>query len=184
MIRLNMGCGLDYREGDEWVNVDFNTGVQADVYINFNDPLPFDDDTINYILLDNVLEHINPGEYFGFLEELHRICKSGAIIDVYVPHYSGMYALKHATHYKFFGVGSFDIFRPEDCFNGERYSNARFNLAKEELLFFHHKLASMRWLTKLPINWFLNFSRNWQLATEKFHLWAPDEIHYWLEVVK
>ena len=187
MIKLNIGCGLDYKESDDksnWINVDSNRNIKADIYLDLNESLPFSDCSVDYVLMDNVLEHINPGEYFSFLEEIHRICKPGAVIEIYVPHYSGMYALKHPTHYKYFGVGSFDIFRPEKCFNGERYSNARFNLISEKLLFFHHNLVNYRWLIRLPINWALNFSRSWQLLIEKFSLLKPDEMYYKLGVLK
>jgi len=182
MIKVNLGCGKDYRTG--WINVDFNPNVRADIYADFNNDLPFKNDEVDYILLDGVLEHITPERYLRFIEELHRVCKSGAIIDIYVPHYSGMHAFKHPTHYKYFGIGSFDVFRPEELWNGERYSQVRFNLIKEELFFFHKALVNVKFLSKLPINWFFNFSRKWQLIMEKFHLWGFDEIHYQLSVVK
>jgi len=37
MIKLNMGCGLDYKEGDNWINVDFNTAVIIfNIYLIFS----------------------------------------------------------------------------------------------------------------------------------------------------
>lgn len=182
MKKLNLGCGRDYRPG--WINLDFNRSVKADVYADLNKKLPFKDNEIDYILLDNVLEHVTREKYFKFIEELHRICKNGAIIDIFVPHYSGMYALKHPTHYIYFGVGSFDTFKPQQGFNGERYSSARFNVLKEKLLFFHHNLANMKFLSRLPINWLFNFSSLWRQLMEKFHIFGFDEIYFRLKVVK
>ena len=182
MKNLNLGCGKDYREG--WINTDFNKDIKADVYINFNEPLPFKDNEIDYILLDNVLEHITPERYMTFIEDLHRICKQGSIIEIYVPHYSGMYALKHPTHYKCFGIGSFDTFINESRFNGERYSKARFKVISERLLFFHHNLDGMKILSKLPINGLFNLSRKWQLLMERFQFFGFDETVFKLEVVK
>lgn len=182
MIKINLGCGNDYREG--WINVDSNKSIKADIYADLRQPLPFSDNYADKILMDNVLEHIPFHKYFKFMEELHRICKPGARVIIYVPHYSGMYALKHPVHYKYFGIGSFDIFRPEEGFNGERYSKARFRLVKEKLLFFHHKLVNFKFLSKLPINGLFNFGRTWQLLMERFQKLDFDEIKYVLEVVK
>ena len=182
MIRINLGCGNDYKKG--WVNVDFNKEVKADVYVDFTKKLPFKENYADLVLLDNVLEHIEPEKYFFFLEELHRICKKGAIIHIYVPHYSGMYAFKHPTHYKYFGIGSFDTMRPEKCFSGERYTSVRFILKREKLLFFHHNLINFPLVSKLPINWLFNFGRVWQQLIEKFQIFGFDEIYYELVVVK
>jgi hypothetical protein len=118
-----------------------------------------------------------PDKYFAFMEEIWRISKPDAQITIYVPHYSGMYATKHPTHYMCFGVGSMDLFRPEGVFNGERYSKVRFALEEERLLFFHHNLE-MWTLSKLPINFLFNFGRTWKLLMEKFHIWGFDEIKF------
>ena len=58
-------------------------------------------------------EHVHRDRYFAFLDDLHRVCKPGALIQIWVPHASGMWALKHPTHYNFFGIGSFSTFQPE-----------------------------------------------------------------------
>lgn len=182
MIKINLGCGKDYKRG--WINVDFNKEIKADVYCNFTKKLPFKNNYADFVLLDNVIEHIPADSYLSFLEELHRICKPGAEIMIYVPHYSGMYAFKHPTHYNYFGIGSFDTFKPESVFSGERYSKVRFNIKEERLLFFHHNLVQNPWLSKLPINFLFNLSRVWQQIMERFQFFGFDEISYRLEVCK
>lgn len=182
MIKLNLGCGNNYKKG--WINVDFNKEVKADVYTDLNKKLPFDDNSVDEVLLDNVLEHIKREKLFAFLEELYRICGTGAIIRIFVPHYSSMYALKHIAHQNYFGMCSFDIFDPRPTFNRERYSKARFKIKKEKLFFFHHNLFRFKFLSKLPINWLFNFNRPWQQLMERFQFLGFDEIYYELEVVK
>ncbi len=182
MKRLNLGCGKDYKEG--WVNVDFNKGVKADIYCDLTKKLPFGNNVFDEILLDNVIEHIERNKLINFLEELHRISKNKGIISIYTPHYSGMYAFKHLTHYGYFGTGTFDSFAPEEGFNGERYSKARFVVRKQMLLFFHHNLANFKFLSKLPINWIFNFNRPWQDLMERFQFLGFDEIFYELKVIK
>jgi Methyltransferase domain len=182
MRKLNLGCGRDYRDG--CVNVDFNLEVRADLYADLSVNLPFADDSIDEVLLDNVLEHIPRPRYFLFMDDLYRVCKAGARISVYVPHYSGMYAFKHPAHYVYFGVGTMHLHQPEILFSGERYSKARFNVVEERLLFFHHNLVNHRLLSKLPINWLFNFSLDWKQLMERFQFFGFDEIYYSLEVVK
>jgi SAM-dependent methyltransferase len=180
--KLNLGCGNDYKKG--FINVDFNKEIKADVYCDLTKKLPFKDDYADLVYMDNSLEHIPSDKYFSFLQELHRICKPNAKIIIYVPHYSGMYAFRHPTHYKFFGIGSFDIFSPKKGFAGERYSKVRFITKEERLLFFHHNLFKLRFFSKLPINWMFNFNRTWQLIMERFNFFGYDEILYVLRTVK
>ena len=146
--------------------------------------LPFADDSVDTVYMDNFLEHIRKDDYFDFIDEMHRICRAGARIRIYTPHASGMYALKHPAHYNFFGIDSFSIFTPEGTFNHERYCDARFNVLKEKLLFFHHNLGNAMFLSNLPINGIFNFSSPWQRLMERFQFFGFDEIYYELEVVK
>jgi SAM-dependent methyltransferase len=179
---LNLGCGLDYHQG--WINVDRNREVRADVYLELRDGLPFATSSFDLVLLDNTLEHIPKSRLIRFLEEIHRVCKPAARVRIYAPHYSGMYAFKHLTHYSFFGVGTFDLFHPEPTFNGERYSRVRFRTLEERLLFFHHNLSRFRFLSRLPINFLFNVCRPWRQLMERFQFLGFDEIYYELEVVK
>ncbi len=182
MVKVNLGCGRDYREG--WLNADFNRAVKADLYLELGRGLPFRDNSVAQVLLDNVIEHVPRDRYFSFLEELHRVCVAGALIEVYAPHCSGIFALKHPAHYLYFGIGSFDMFSPEDRFNGERYSAARFRVLEQRLLFFHHNLVNYPLLSKLPINGLFNLGAGWQQMMERFQFFGFDEIYYRLEVLK
>lgn len=181
--KLNLGCGNDYRKG--WTNLDFNDKVKLDVSHNLEVfPYPFKDNHFDYILCDGVLEHTTPTNFIKIVEELHRITKNKGIIDVWVPHGSGMYAFNHLTHYSFFGLGKFDTFRPEGLWNGERYSEKRFNVKKEKLKFFYHNMVNFPILNKIPIDWMFNFNRTWQMLMERFQFFGFDEIQYTLEVIK
>lgn len=182
MSKLNLGCGRDYRDG--WINLDFNRGVKADIYCDFSSGLPFPDNAIDEILLDNVLEHTPRDRYFRFLEEMHRVCRAGARIIIYVPHYSGMYAFKHPAHDVYFGVGSFDLYDERVPWTGERYTSARFRVLRERLLFFHHNLVNHPLLSALPINGIFNFGKDWAQLMERFQFLGFDEILYELEVIK
>jgi len=99
MKKLNFGCGKDIRKG--WINVDIQKGNGIDKSFNFNEyPYPFNDNTFDEILLDNVLEHLsNPQRV---MRELWRISKNNATIKVIVPYYNTYYAWSDPTHVNFF----------------------------------------------------------------------------------
>lgn len=71
MIKLNLGCGSDYRKG--YINVDSNRKIKADVYMDLNKKFPFKNNSVDEIYCKNLFEHIpNP---LNFLLEIKRILK-------------------------------------------------------------------------------------------------------------
>ncbi len=174
MNKLQLGCGLDYKQG--WTNVDFNKEIKADIYCDFEKKLPFKKNQFDYILFDGTIEHLTPKRVVAIMGELHNIVKPLGIIDIYAPHYSSIFAFSLLTHFTFFGIGKFDSFTDKGVKSGERYSKARFEI-EEKLLFFMHNY--------LPFpNWIFNFGRYWQRIMERFQLFGFDEIHYKLKVIK
>jgi len=189
MKKLNLGCGNDYKKSTnnvKWTNLDFNKEVKADIYHDLNKKLPFKDNEFDYILADNVIEHVS--NLFVLIDELWRISKPNAIIEIFAPHFSGIYAFKHPAHRQYFGIGSFDTYKPisglDKGFQGERYGKARFKILQQKLLYFHHNAAEIPLLSKLPINFLFNFSRTYQLILEKFFPLKFDEIYFRLKVIK
>ncbi|MBU3924010.1 MAG: methyltransferase domain-containing protein [Nanoarchaeota archaeon] len=99
MKKLNFGCGRAIKEG--WVNVDFQNGEGIDRSFDFLDyPYPFTDDTFDYVLIDNVLEHLD--DPTRVMREIWRICKNGAIVEIIVPYYNSYYAYADPTHKNYF----------------------------------------------------------------------------------
>lgn len=90
MIKLNLGCGGDIREG--WINVDitdwdhYNKRKQKiDVIANLKDKLPFQENYADYILLQECFEHFNRWDAFELLKEMYRILKVGGTLELTVP---------------------------------------------------------------------------------------------------
>ncbi|HXP51710.1 MAG TPA: methyltransferase domain-containing protein, partial [Bacteroidia bacterium] len=85
MKKLNLGCGIDYREG--FVNVDFHSHIKIDVQHDLNIvPYPFKDEEFDFILASHVLEHLD--KPFVIMKELHRILKKDGKLHLKVPHFS------------------------------------------------------------------------------------------------
>ncbi len=100
--KLNFGCGKIIKSKEKgWVNVDIQKNDNVDVSFNFNNfPYPFKDNTFDYILVDNVLEHLEEPRLV--IEELRRICKNESIIEVIVPHCNSRWAWGDYTHKHYF----------------------------------------------------------------------------------
>lgn len=76
-VRVNLGCGLDYRPG--WINVDANpTGkLRVDRSFNLEDtPWPFGTSSVDYVLLNHVAEHLRHAPLLGLTRRLLRLMEA------------------------------------------------------------------------------------------------------------
>ncbi|MBS3084792.1 methyltransferase domain-containing protein [Candidatus Pacearchaeota archaeon] len=138
--KLHLGCGRKYKEG--FINLDISKNVKADVYHDLNKyPYPFKDNTFDYIYADNVLEILT--SITKPMEELSRISKKGAIIEIIVPLAPTSHAFRDPTHKTFFTYRTFEYFLDGSGLN--YYSKARFEIIKRRIIF-HNRLG---FLTKL-----------------------------------
>ena len=130
MAKLNFGCGKAIKRG--WINVDIQKGKGIDKSFNFDKfPYPFESNTFDYVLLDNVLEHLDrPSEV---LNELRRICKKDAIIKIIVPYYHSRGAYNDIAHKHFFNETTFDSFVNQEKYYGLKRKKL-FRIKKMELV--------------------------------------------------
>lgn len=97
LVRLNLGCGRDRKEG--WVNVDFNKDVKPDVVHDLNKvPFPFKDNSVDFIEAKMLLEHLEI-EMPVFFREIYRILKPNGKMRFTCPN---MYSLPNRINI-FFG---------------------------------------------------------------------------------
>jgi len=103
-MKLNLGCGRDYRNG--WVNVDVRRNIFTDVVHDLDVlPYPFKDNTFDEVLLSHILEHIK--DPISTLKEIIRISKSRARIIVKVPHAHSYAQISDLQHKNSFSEHSF-----------------------------------------------------------------------------
>lgn len=106
MEKLNFGCGLNSTPG--WDNADIQEGV-GNLCFDFNVfPYPISNDTYDEVYTRSVLEHLDKPK--RVLEELHRVCKKGAIIEIIVPYYNNKSAYSDMDHKHFFNDTAFKNF--------------------------------------------------------------------------
>jgi len=85
MIKLNLGCGLDKREG--YVNVDVRKDVNPDVTVDLEKELlsRWGDGTIEEILAKDFLEHLSWRRVRDFLRDCYRCLKKGGKLLIQTP---------------------------------------------------------------------------------------------------
>ncbi len=82
MNTLNLGCGNDFY-GTHRIDM-FKTPATTHVVDIANSKLPFKDSFFDEVRMYGILEHTRN---LGFLiEEIYRVCKTGAIIDISTDH--------------------------------------------------------------------------------------------------
>jgi len=104
--KLNLGCGDDYRE--DMINIDIDKSKKADIHCNLEKGIPVKDNSIEYIFTRHCLEHLHQ-EYFTFMiNEMKRVCKNGAIIEIYLPYFTSFLYFRTMTHYTPMTLTTFD----------------------------------------------------------------------------
>ncbi len=83
MMKIQFGHGGHLLDG--WLNLEQH---EADI----TKPLAFKNDSVDFILLSHVLEHVTHQQGYKFLGEAYRILKKGGVIRITVPDISKVWA--------------------------------------------------------------------------------------------
>jgi SAM-dependent methyltransferase len=98
---LDIGCGAVKVPGS--VGLDISADTAADVVHDLDAfPYPIADASFDQILLQDVIEHVR--EPIRLFEELHRISRPGARIQMRTPHFSSVLAYGDPTHRHYFSA--------------------------------------------------------------------------------
>jgi len=92
---LDIGCGAAKTPGA--VGLDISPDTAADIVHDLDRlPYPIADASFDQILLQDVIEHVS--EPIRVFEELHRIGRPGARVQLRTPHFSSALAYGDPTH--------------------------------------------------------------------------------------
>lgn len=98
---LDIGCGAAKYPGA--VGLDISPGTDADIVHDLDSfPYPVEDASFDQILLQDVIEHVE--RPIALFEELHRICRPGARIQLRTPHFTSVLAYGDPTHRHYFST--------------------------------------------------------------------------------
>lgn len=108
-MKLNLGCGTTRIEG--FCGVDLLKTPAVDISHDLNQfPYPFADNSVEEIILDNVLEHLV--DVIAVMDEIYRICIDGASVKIMVPYFKSNSAYTDPTHRHFFPKRASNISMP------------------------------------------------------------------------
>jgi len=135
-IKLAVGGGATPRAG--YFNIDRAALPQVDIVADLNQPLTLlPDNCVSAVHASHVLEHV--GNLLGLMEELHRVCRPDAALEIVVPHFSSSYYHSDPTHLHAWGIHTISYFMDPEDQAGRKvpsyYSTARFRLLERRLVF-------------------------------------------------
>lgn len=174
---LELGCGFNKTPGA--VGLDIIRGSQADIFHDLNTfPYPFADSEWDRILCRDVLEHLD--DFIRAVEELWRIARPGAIVEVSGPFMSSVNFYSDPTHKRAFTSKTFDYFIEGSRAFKFGYSKTRFELVACE---YDREERSKR---RGPHRWLLDWAnRNKEYYESRFAFVYPlYQIFFDLRVVK
>ena len=182
---LDVGCGAAKIAGSIGVDIISLDGV--DVVCNLNKvPWPFGDNTFSRVVAKHSLAHLD--DIVSVMEEIHRVSRDGATIEILCPHYASDNYNTDPTHKTHFGFRSMYYFCDNVQFKYRYYSDARFRLERASLSFREVPVwfrEHLKWnpFRMLGMEWLVNrFPRFY----ERFlvYLLPPSEVYYRLKVIK
>lgn len=151
---LNLGCGRKRIAGA--VNLDVTPALNPDVLHDLNVlPWPLPDDHFQEVLAYDVIEHLD--DTVAVFEEIHRICRGGAVVRVTVPHFSCANAFTDPTHRRFFSFFTFDYLTGASELS--YYTTARFKLRSNRMIFYPTLLNKLVW--RLANRFPAGYERRW-----------------------
>lgn len=154
--KLNIGCGNDIRA--EYINLDIAQLPGVDVVCDVdNNPLPFDDNTFEYIICNDVLEHVKLNQV---LKEIHRVLKDDGVVEIRVPHFTSSNNYIDPTHKRMFSYRTFEFFVNDTLHNRGYYFDFHFKKVIDSKITF---------LSKNPINWPFILFVNINATTKKIY---------------
>ncbi len=111
---VDIGCGnKKYKDpkGRKVIGLDKVQTKETDLVHDIDKGLPFEDGSIDFIYMDNCLEHLESFE--NSMREIHRVLKKGGEVLIKVPHYSSYRAFT-IGHKQFFTTTAMYGFKPND----------------------------------------------------------------------
>jgi ubiquinone/menaquinone biosynthesis C-methylase UbiE len=178
---LDIGCGRDKLPGA--IGIDANPRSDADVIHDLDQrPWPFPDSSFERVRAQDVLEHV--ADFFGVMEEIFRVSRHDALIEVRMPFMSSLNFATDPTHRRAGTAGTFDYFNPEKALGRYRYSPARFDLVKFSYGRFYH--GRIGWIFRQLDRLVLPLLHRHSVVYEHYfaYVYPVHDITYTLRVIK
>ena len=102
-LKVDLCCS--YRKPEGFVGVDRLPGDGVDIVHDLSTGFPFEDSTVSYLRAHDAIEHL-PDRLLT-MNEIYRVCRNGATVDIKVPSTDGRGAFQDPTHVSYWNINSF-----------------------------------------------------------------------------
>lgn len=151
---LSLGCSRKPR--DNAVNIDRVAELNPEIVHDLDRiPWPLPDDQFMEVYAEDVLEHC--ADVLAIMEEIHRVCRNGAIVRITTPHFSSANSFTDPTHRQHLGYFSFDYFTGDHQFGF--YTQKRFRRRNTQIVFYPTLVNKMVW--RLANRYPETYERRW-----------------------
>ncbi len=85
-LKLNLGSGVKRIDG--FLNVDHSAECNPDIVLDLETfPWAFNSDSVVHVVMNHSLEHVGqtPEKFLQIMQELYRVCRHDAVLDITVP---------------------------------------------------------------------------------------------------
>ncbi|HEY9909336.1 MAG TPA: glycosyltransferase, partial [Thermosynechococcaceae cyanobacterium] len=109
VMQVDLGCGSHKPDG--FIGVDVSSRPGVDIVADLNRRFPFPDNSVDFLRAFDVIEHLS--DRIHTMNEIWRICKPDAQVDIRVPSTDGRGAFQDPTHVSFWNINSFKYYSIE-----------------------------------------------------------------------
>src|ERR1700761_761055 len=116
MLKLNIGCGLNKQPG--YLNLDKSGAAKPDQVMDAEAfPWPFADGSVDEVLFNHSLEHMGADAdvFLKLMQELYRVCRPGAVVQINVPHPRHDDFINDPTHVRAITPAMLALFSKRQC---------------------------------------------------------------------
>lgn len=156
-MKLDLGCGMKKKHG--FTGVDKLDLPGVDIVCDFDKyPLPLPDNSVDEFFSMHFFEHVD--NIVQILDEICRVGKNGACINIYVPYYNSIGAYRDPTHVRFFTYDTFMYFTNTKKMPSF-YSSSKFKIEKRRILVYpgnSNFFGKLRFAYKLPLQLFVDIA--------------------------
>lgn len=125
-MKLNIGAGN--KKYDGFLNIDDDPLVNPDYLVNLEEAkFPFEDNTVEEIRAYHIFEHIQ--NFIPLMQEIYRVCKHGAVIDILAPHHNHEVFYGDPTHVRPITVNGMYLFSKKHCLKNQAQKDSSSGLA-------------------------------------------------------
>jgi predicted SAM-dependent methyltransferase len=182
---LDIGCGKEKTSGA--IGIDHLPLPGVDIVHDLNRvPWPLPNNSFDHFVCKHSLSHL--ADLVQTVEEIYRLAKPGAIVEILAPHYASDNFNTDPTHKFHMGYRTFNYFCDNVPFKYHYYSKSRFELLERYMSFRACQTDFGRKRLANPFRWLgieQLVNRVPRIYERFFVYWLPvSELYFKLRVIK